>query len=256
MTTNPLTQNQPTIIPLWPNGAPGSEDWVQQEAETILPNGLPVVHNVTQPTLTAYLPDPAIATGTAVIVCPGGGFYFLATAHSGTEVAQWLNTRGIAAFVLKYRLLRTETGTGEELSQQVRATMRDPQKMATLLETLRPLIIADGQEAVRLVRKRAGEWGINPSHIGIMGFSAGGAVTSNVAMKYTTDCRPDFAAVIYGVSSGGDFTVPDDAPPSFSSVPLMMIWQPPAAHSFLLSGALPVGRWRCTFMPKAVTALA
>ncbi|MEZ4865434.1 MAG: alpha/beta hydrolase [Caldilineaceae bacterium] len=215
MTTNPTTQTHSTVIPLWPNGAPGSEDWTQQEAEAVLPNGLPVVHNVTEPTLTAYLPDAATATGTAVIVCPGGAFHFLATAHEGTEVAQWLNARGIAAFMLKYRLLRTAAGTGEELNQQVRATLGDRPKMGALMEMLRPLILADGQQAVRLVRARAAEWGITPDRIGIMGFSAGGAVTSSVAMQYDADCRPDFAAVIYGAPPGGDLAVPADAPPLF-----------------------------------------
>src|SRR4029079_3585444 len=101
--------DKPQIIPLWPDGAPGSERWTQQEQETLAPPpiGIRVVRNVTQPTLTAYLPDGAAATGAAVIVCPGGAFHFLAIEHEGTQVAQWLNARGVAAFVLRYRLIET-----------------------------------------------------------------------------------------------------------------------------------------------------
>src|SRR5947207_228138 len=102
--------DQPEVIPLWPNGVPGSEDWNQQELETFTPQptSFRTVRNVTQPTLTAVLPHPSRATGTAVIICPGGGFHSLAIDHEGIEVAHWLNTRGVAAFVLKYRLLATE----------------------------------------------------------------------------------------------------------------------------------------------------
>src|SRR6266566_5209533 len=99
----------PEVIELWPDGAPGTEDWSQQESEMVLPlfNRPQIVRNVTKPTLTAYLPDPAVANGTAVIICPGGGFQFLSIASEGTEVARWLNARGVAAFVLKYRVIPT-----------------------------------------------------------------------------------------------------------------------------------------------------
>src|SRR2546421_2057798 len=102
--------DQQEVIPLWPNGAPGSEDWTQQEQETFAPPPISfrTVRNVTQPTLTAFLPHPSVATGTAVIICPGGAFHSLAIDHEGMDVARWLSTRGVAAFVLKYRLLSTE----------------------------------------------------------------------------------------------------------------------------------------------------
>ena len=98
------TQEQ-TIISLWPNGAPGSEKWNQIEEETTLPDGLPVVRNVTHPSLTVY--PAANPNGTAVIVAPGGVWHFLAIEHEGRQVAEWLAAHGITAFLLKYRLIHT-----------------------------------------------------------------------------------------------------------------------------------------------------
>ena len=94
-----------------------------------LQNGHKVIRNVTHPTLTAYLPNPSVATGTAVIVCPGGAFHFLAFEHEGTEVARWLNAHGIAAFILNYRLVQT----GNDFPQCVWEHLQAPQKMATLV---------------------------------------------------------------------------------------------------------------------------
>jgi hypothetical protein len=99
-----LPNAQPQVIALWPDGAPGFEDWPQQEQGTTLPSGLKVARNVVPPTLTACLPDPVAANGTAVIVCPGGAFHFLSIDMKGTDVARWLNARRVAAFVLKNRL--------------------------------------------------------------------------------------------------------------------------------------------------------
>lgn len=228
--------DQPQIIPLWPDGAPGSEGWAQQEQETLAPPpiGIRVVRNVTQPTLTAFLPDRAAATGAAVIVCPGGAFHFLAIEHEGTEVAQWLNACGVAAFVLRYRLIETAVDEGV-LSQQMQQNLTDRGRFRQLMQGLRPLIIADGLQAVKIVRRRAAECGIAPDRIGIMGFSAGGHVTTGVALEYDADSRPDFAAPIYS-SPYEDIRVPDDAPPLFiavahddafaasASVPLYSAW--------------------------------
>jgi len=200
----------PTVIPLWPEGAPGSEAWTQQEEETILPPALKVVRNVTQPTLTAYLPAPDMANGAAVIVCPGGAFHFLSIDMEGADVAHWLNACGVAAFVLKYRLIRT----GDDLASQVRENLSDRNKMQGLMQLLRPLVLADGQQAVRVVRGRAAAWGLAPGRIGMLGFSAGAMVTTGVALEYDAESRPDFAAAIY--SAGRDeITVPADAPPLF-----------------------------------------
>ena len=135
---------QPQVIPLWPGGAPGSEDWAQQEQGSVIPPSLKVVRNVSQPTLTAYLPGPTAANGTAVIVCPGGAFHFLSIDMEGTDVARWLNARGVAAFVLKYRLIRTDDGFPDKVWE----TLSDRQAMSELMAPLRPLILADGQQAV------------------------------------------------------------------------------------------------------------
>lgn len=205
------TNAQTTVVPLWPDGAPGSEGWTQQEQEDVIPPRLKVIRNVTQPTLMAYLPDPSIANGTAVIVCPGGAFHFLSIDMEGTDVARWLNARGVAAFVLKYRLIRT----GDRFPVEVWETLNSRTRMAELMGPLRPLIVADGQQAVRVVRQHAAEWDIAPDRIGIMGFSAGGTVTENVARLHDADSRPDLAAVIYGANLAEAAPVPADAPPMF-----------------------------------------
>jgi acetyl esterase/lipase len=180
------------------------------------PANFKVIRNVAQPTLMAYFPKPADANGTAVgnatavIVCPGGAFHFLSIDHEGTDVATWLTAHGIAAFVLKYRLLRT----GDDFTTQVWKNLDHPTRMAELMKPLRPLIRADGQQAVRVVRERAVDWGIRPDRIGIMGFSAGGRVTMEVALQHDAHSRPDFAAPIYGAFAG-DLSVPAHAPPLF-----------------------------------------
>src|SRR5216684_3581394 len=116
----------PEIISLWPEGVPGSEDWKQREQEQIThpPISFRTVRNVTQPTLTVFLPHPAMATGTAVIICPGGAFHSLAIDHEGMDVARWLNMRGVAAFVLKYRLLPTLV-RDEDFERQMQSTLSD-----------------------------------------------------------------------------------------------------------------------------------
>jgi acetyl esterase/lipase len=205
-----LTDARPQVIPLWPGGAPGSEDWTEQEQESLIPPRLKVVRNVTQPTLTAFLPDPAVATGTAVIVCPGGAFHFLSIDIEGTDVARWLNARGVSAFVLRYRLVCT----GDDFPQEVWETLNDRQAMAAVIVSLRPLIRADGQQAVRLVRQYATEWGIAPDRIGMIGFSAGSTVTVSVALEHDADSRLDFAGAIYG-GRRQDIPIPADAPPLF-----------------------------------------
>ncbi len=211
MNSASATAAHPKVIPLWPDGAPGSEPWTQQEQESVIPPSLKVVRNVAQPTLTAYLPSPSAANGTAVIVCPGGGFHFLSIDMEGTDVAGWLTARGVAAFVLKYRLIRT----GDDFPEIVWAHLNSQDKMAELMEVLSPLIIADAQQALRLVRRRASEWGIVPDRIGIMGFSAGGVVTENAARLHDTSSRPDFCGVIYGADLGVVAPVPANAPPLF-----------------------------------------
>jgi acetyl esterase/lipase len=185
-----------------------------------------MVRNVTTPTLTAYLPDPAAATGTAVVVCPGGGFRFLSWQNEGTEVAEWLRKRGVAAFVLKYRLKETPAGDDafrkdlgrflltllqfkdrDLTSDAAKALEKDMQRNGAAG-------CADGRQAVRVVRRRAKEWGIMPDRIGLMGFSAGAIVTRAAATDDNAASRPDFAAHIYGPVLG-EIKVPKDAPPLF-----------------------------------------
>lgn len=204
------TSGQPQIISLWKEGEIDTTTWDQPEEIAFLQSGLKVIRNVSQPSLTVYLPDPAIATGAAVIVCPGGAFHFLAFEHEGSEVARWLNTRGIAVFMLKYRLVQT----GSDFPQCVDEHLNDPQQMETFFASLFPLIAADGCQAVRLVRAHATEWGIAPDRIGILGFSAGGTVALSVALQFDLSSRPDFAAPIYSAPLP-DAPLPTNAPPLF-----------------------------------------
>ncbi len=205
-----LIPGEAQVISLWAEGEIDTSGWDQPEEIVVLKNGLKVIRNVSRPILTAYLPDPAIATGTAVIVCPGGAYHLLAHEHEGTEVARWLNNHGIAAFILKYRLVQT----GSDFPDCIDQNLNDPHKMETIVNPLFPLITADGCQAVRLVRTHASDWGLNEQRIGILGFSAGGMVTLSVALHFDSSSRPNFAAPIYS-GSPLDAPVPVDAPPLF-----------------------------------------
>ncbi len=175
-------------ILLWPNGAPGSEGNTNDETVRIAqPSGDHVITSVNKPSITPFLPAPDQATGAAVIIAPGGGHAELWIDHEGYNVARRLNEAGIAAFVLKYRLARATNSTytvdGDELP--------------------------DMQRAIRLVRSRAQEWGVDPHRLGVMGFSAGGEVAFLAAMHFDDGApdapdaidrqssRPDFQALIY-----------------------------------------------------------
>jgi acetyl esterase/lipase len=225
--------SQPVVIPLWPDKAPGTENRSEPEQETLIPRtNLKLVRNVTQPTLTAYLPDPSLANGTAVIVCPGGGFQFFSMENESTDVAQWLTTRGVAAFVLKYQLIPTgsdedflplfrlmfappailEQSLGKETIEEQRKKMREQRKAHA------PLAVMDGKQAMRIVRERVATWGIDPQRIGMLGFSAGGVVTIGTATRYEADSRPNFAAAIYVGSISRDLVVSADAPPLFMAL--------------------------------------
>lgn len=153
---------EPPMELLYPNGAPGALGTEDKD----------------KPSLTFYLVPKERAVPTAVIVCPGGGYQHLAIDHEGKQIAQWLNSLGISAFVLKYRL-----GPGYH----------------------HPAMIDDAHQAIRMVRSRAAEFGIDPKRIGIWGFSAGGHLASTAATHFTTDTRPDFAILTYPVIS---FTTP------------------------------------------------
>lgn len=191
-------------IPLWPNGAPGYENRRNEPTEA----KDWWVRNIHNPTITVYLPPPDKATGAAVVICPGGGHRQLVFTAEGIEPAQYLNSLGVAAIVLKYRLAREE-GSPYTLEQHVRQ---------------------DAYRAMRLVRSRAAEWKIDPSRLGMLGFSAGGEVVSLIAYAPgdgdpkapdpvdRLNGRPDFQMLIYPGPLFVPDVVPSDAPPVFMLV--------------------------------------
>jgi acetyl esterase/lipase len=174
-----------------------------------------VVTNVTKPSLTVFKPSPELRNGTALVICPGGGFMALTINSEGSDIAKYVAARGVTAFVLKYRLAHS----GEDATQEFNEMLKDGQNLHEMLGKTVPLAIADGLAAVTYVRQHASEWGVSPDRVGIMGFSAGGAVTAGVAFHYLPEGRPAFVAPIY--AGGGQFkdaTVPADAPPMFVAV--------------------------------------
>lgn len=201
------------VVRLYPGAAPGSESWTHQEKEYFSQVfNTQVVTNVVQPTLTVYLPESSSATGTGVVICPGGGFHALSINSEGVDVAKWLSERGVAAFVLKYRLVKT----GEDGTREMMEKIGNAARMEADTKGIIPLSIADGLSAVAYVRKNAAEFGVSPQRIGLMGFSAGGTVTSAVAFNYTAENRPDFVAPIYPyLGPLKEAAVPKDAPPMF-----------------------------------------
>ncbi|MBK7132033.1 MAG: alpha/beta hydrolase [Bacteroidales bacterium] len=184
VSTVAISQNP--VLKVWPMGVPGSlksDIWTEKVTEA---NGSPSRYEkVTDPTLTVFLPTAEKATGTAVLICPGGGYGVLAFDHEGFAIARWLNENGIAAYILKYRLP----------SDQI---MKD--------KSVGPL--QDAQEAIRIIRRNREHYKINPNKIGVIGFSAGGHLASTLSTHYaekvyeTTDtvsARPDFSLLIYPV---------------------------------------------------------
>jgi len=212
---NLLTAQQ-KVIQLYDGPAPGSEKWDWQEGEN--ENNMfreKVVFNVTRPTLTAFLPDPAIANGTAVIICPGGAFHTLAINNEGFDAARWLAKKGVAAFVLKYRLVRSHTADplGEWFAKLGKKEFEEHTTPVI------PLAIADGKAAIAYVRKHAGDFGIAPNRIGIMGFSAGGTLAAAAAFNYSNENKPDFVAPVYPYfPKEMHGNVANDAPPMFITV--------------------------------------
>jgi len=184
---------------LWPGVAPGSEHWTQKERSVEAPYGT-VLINVVTPTLTAYLPEKSKATGTGIIVAPGGACIALAMKLEGVDVAEWLRDHGIAAFVLKYRV-------PEKKDEGIPADLN--------MDNSCKYGIADGIQALKVVRQHAAEWGVASDKIGFMGFSAGGMVTSGVLLQEDASLRPNFAAPIYGGPFGKMPTVPAKLPPIF-----------------------------------------
>ena len=195
---------EPPVVLLWPNGAPGSEGKQAEEATRLSAGGERVVSSVHRPSLTIYLPSKDTTTGAAVVIAPGGGHRELWTDHEGHNVAKWLSGRGIAGFVLKYRLAREKDST----------------------YTIEGHAMADTQRAIRVVRTRASEWNVDPERIGVMGFSAGGELAALASVRNSTgneaaadpvdrvSSRPAFQALIYPAIPR-DMQLTKETPPAF-----------------------------------------
>jgi acetyl esterase/lipase len=177
---------QNTILKIWPAGIPGAiinDTYIEKISES---NGLATrIEKVTDPTLYVFLPQSDKATGKAVLICPGGGYGFLSFINEGFPIAKWLNDNGIAAIILKYRL---------------------PSDLIMKDKSVGPL--QDAQEAIRIIRRNAVVWNLNPGKVGVMGFSAGGHLASTLSTHFaekvyeaidTTSARPDFSLLIYPV---------------------------------------------------------
>ena len=180
-----ITLAQSREIPLYPKGIPNSKPVANEESQETS-GGILRIQKVTQPTLTIYLPPEEMATGAAVVICPGGGYRILAADHEGHAVARKFNEMGVAAFVLKYRL---------------------PDTLSMLHRELGPL--QDAQQALALVHKNARDWKVDRKRIGIMGFSAGGHLAATTGThpfiltgkKVPDRMKPDFMLLIYPVIS-------------------------------------------------------
>ena len=194
----------PAPLPLWPAGAPGARTDAGAQKVRIAEQGDHVVSNVHNPTITPYLPPADRATGCAIVICPGGGHVELWSDHEGHTLARWFQERGVAAFVLLYRLAREEGST----------------------YTVDRDALADVERALRTVRSRAAEWQVDPDRLGVMGFSAGGELAALAAMHGDAgdpeaadpidrlSSRPTFQALIYP-GRLQRFTVAKDSPPVF-----------------------------------------
>ena len=206
---------EPDAIPLYGNqtlGSAATEIWSKFMGRDL------AVRNVTQPTLTPVLPDPAKATGAAVVIAPGGAFMQLAVDHEGWKVARALADRGIAAFVLKYRLIQTPPNTVDAMRFMGAALGKEigsPMNGELLRQSAGP---ADARAALAMVRAGAGRWHIDPARVGIIGFSAGAMTARRVALDPPLAERPDFVGYIYGPQEAE--VVPADAPPMFDAIAL------------------------------------
>jgi acetyl esterase/lipase len=201
--TSAGSAQSPAIL-LWPNGAPGSEGKAGDEVVRVSDGGDHIVSNVHRPSLTSYLPAKEKSTRAAVIVIPGGGHRELWMDHEGYNVGRFLSDHGVSAFVLKYRLARE---AGSTYSIEGRA-------------------LADLRRAIRLVRSRAAEWGIDPQRIGVIGFSAGGELAALSATRFDAgrstaadpidreSFRPAFAGLLYPALAR-DLKISADTPPSY-----------------------------------------
>jgi acetyl esterase/lipase len=208
--TDPVVEPGALLLPAAPGASSAGEVW------DLFGPGNPVVRNVTQPTLTPVLPDPAKATGAAVIVAPGGGFFMLSMTTEGFAVAHQLAARGIAAFVLKYRLDPTPVAEAEFLPAIMKRFQQAPKDPSTVTKMERPEATADALAAARLIRQNAGQWHIDPARVGIIGFSAGAMTAMSFAQSAPAGEGPAFVGYIYGPQAMD--TAADDAPPLFDAL--------------------------------------
>jgi len=222
----PLSGADPIELRLWPGKAPGSENWKVPESITNR-GGNRVVMNVSDPTLTVFLGDAVKANGAAIVIAPGGALQALSLDSEGTRVAEWLNSKGIAAFVLKYRLRQQQPGSDNKSGSPPGGMPRqeltiergnaNPAPGDAVLEEVLRMGVADAQQALRLVRRNAAEWHIDPNRIGLMGFSAGGGVSVGAVLANERGATADFLISVYGPSLQ-DVNVPANAPPLFVAV--------------------------------------
>jgi len=208
---------QQRVIQLYNGAAPGSENWTWDEKENSNNQfGIRAVYNVSHPTLTVFLPDSSIANGTSVIICPGGAWHLIAIEDGGYELAKWLNKRGIAAFVLKYRIVHVLTD--DPVKEHMTKFPSDPHSDRNNTENKEviDLAIADGLAAIAYVRVHAVEFGIVPDRIGITGGSSGGTIAAATAYHHSAESRPNFVVPLYPhISNFIKSPVPKDAPPMF-----------------------------------------
>lgn len=179
-----------TVMHLYPDTIPNSRPGADEEISRYSDDGILSISKVSRPELTVYLPPKEKAGGTAVIVCPGGGYWNISAGHEGSDVARRLNEEGITAFVLKYRIPDDQTMINKEIGP-----------------------LQDAQRAIQIVRSRAAEWGINPHRIGILGFSAGAHLAASAGTHFNhsyisnpqhVSLRPDFMILVYPVISFTD----------------------------------------------------
>lgn len=205
------------VIKLSDGKPKGSENWTwSEQVSTKNMFNTEVVYNVSEPTITAYLPAKEAANGTAIVVAPGGAFHTLSINSEGVDVAKWLNSKGIAAFVLKYRVVHSLT---DDPVKELMPKMADFKKLDEENAPVVPLAMADGLTAVKYVRDHAKEMNIDPQKIGFMGFSAGGTLTMSVVYNATDENRPNFVAPIYAYEPAViGSTIPTAKTPIFVAV--------------------------------------
>ena len=220
----PAPEITQAVYRLYDGPAPGSEDWDWDEYKYVDDRGEEYYTNIKDPEIVAYLPPKEIATGAAMIVCPGGSFRVNYYTKEGANEAKWLAERGIAAFVLKYRLIHFARNEEEAFYEPKGEpapvyTPEEQVQFAAYAAAARGLYNDDGRAAIAYVRAHAAEFGIDPDRIGIMGFSAGAMLASDVALHHTPESRPNLVVPVYGAAFNLPEKLPEDAAPLFVTAP-------------------------------------